>query len=104
MAFPRAARALGLSCRVDVQHDTSDFGPVGSISFCIEEAEVRHEVFVVAGQHVCGRGPRRRPEGQEVAGASLGIPALEITHFALKKAPGWRASRHESHRLDSASI
>lgn len=39
MGVPRAARAIRLSLRIDMQHDPRNLGPVGAVGFGVEQAE-----------------------------------------------------------------
>lgn len=49
VALPAAPRAIGFSCRIDVQHDTRHLVPIRTLRICIEEAEVSGEVLPVVG-------------------------------------------------------
>jgi hypothetical protein len=40
MAFPRAARAIGFARWIDMQDDSRDLGPIGTVSFGINQEKV----------------------------------------------------------------
>jgi hypothetical protein len=67
VALPSAPRALGLLRRIDVQHDTRDFGPIRTLGIGIEEPEVGNKMLLVItgkdlslGGLVSNRGIERR--------------------------------------------
>src|SRR5262249_53400148 len=45
MAFPSTARASWLACRIDVQDDIGDFGPIRPFRICIEQPQIRNQVL-----------------------------------------------------------
>jgi hypothetical protein len=47
MPLPCAAGARGFTCRVDVEHDTRDLRPVGSVGFGIEKPQIGDEMLLV---------------------------------------------------------
>jgi hypothetical protein len=57
MAFERPPGAIKFMFRINMEHYSCDIAPVSTIDLCVEQAQIRDEVFlIVDGQH-------RRPEG-----------------------------------------
>jgi hypothetical protein len=50
MAFPGAARAGRLACRIDVQDKTGDLAPIRAFRFRIKEPQVCNKVLFVVGR------------------------------------------------------
>jgi hypothetical protein len=48
--------AIGFMFRINMEHYSCDIAPVSTIDLCVEQAQIRDEVFlVVDGQHRIGR-------------------------------------------------
>jgi hypothetical protein len=53
VTLPGASRALGLLCRIDVQDDTRNLGPIRTLSLGVEEPQIGNEMLlIVTGQNV----------------------------------------------------
>jgi hypothetical protein len=56
MALPGAPRTPRLPRRIDMQNNSGNFLPVGTLSLGVEQAQVRYRVpLVVSGEHGCCR-------------------------------------------------
>jgi len=58
VAFPGTARTGRLTCRIDMQDEAGDLGPICAFRICIEEPQVRNEVLFVVGRQSLGAGSR----------------------------------------------
>jgi hypothetical protein len=56
MTLPGAPRPIGLTGRIDVQHDAGHFGPIRTFGVGIKQTQIRDEVVVVIVGQTVGRG------------------------------------------------
>jgi hypothetical protein len=79
VTLPRESRALGLLCRIDVQDDTRNLGPIRTLSFGVEEAQIGNEMLLI------------------VPGKNVGLGGL-VGNWGIKRRLGHDHYRHSAWR------